>query len=159
MPPPLLTELGSTPYNGGYTVGNAFTPPNRTRVNTVQWNIQGHRVAGGFVIIYSVLGSVSTKNNALVPHIIEMHPNQYELHIHYSYHNVSRLVVLISTFIIIITWLFIAHNLQVSLQHKLIHFYALSSCNCILLSFQFGIPVPIHLHQVFLIRIRFHNIP
>ena len=31
---------------GGYTVGNASTPPNRTRFHTLQWNIQWHRVAG-----------------------------------------------------------------------------------------------------------------
>jgi hypothetical protein len=60
MPPPLLTGLGSTPYNGGYMVGNASTPPNRTRVHTLQWNTQWHHVAGGFSIVYSVLGSVIT---------------------------------------------------------------------------------------------------
>jgi len=61
MPPSLLTGLGSTPYNKGYTVGNASTPPNRTRVHTLQCNTQWHRVVGGFVIVYSVLGSVTER--------------------------------------------------------------------------------------------------
>ena len=71
MPPPLLIRsrahpYDGPPYNGGYTVGNASTPPNRTRVNTLQWNLQWHHVAGGFVIVYLVLGSVVTWNHALI---------------------------------------------------------------------------------------------
>jgi hypothetical protein len=136
------------PYNGGYTVGNTSTPPNRTRVNTLQWRIRGGKclhpsqqnqgqhptmedtrwemppplptelgstpyngtyrgtvlleVLSSFIRFWAVLVPKSCTS----PHIIAMHPNQYKFHIHYSYHNVSELVVLISTFIIIISWLF-----------------------------------------------------
>ena len=67
-----------TPGFKGYMVGNASTPPNRTRVHTLPWNIQWHYVAGNFVIVYSVLGSLTTwKKNCTGPHIIVMHSNQY----------------------------------------------------------------------------------
>jgi hypothetical protein len=60
----LITRLGSVNQHrpprtsgfGGYTVGNTSTPPSSTRVNTLQWNTQGHRVARGFVIVHSRLG-------------------------------------------------------------------------------------------------------
>jgi hypothetical protein len=84
MPPPLLTEPGSTPYNGTYR-GTVLL-----------------EVLSSFIRFWAVLVPKSCTS----PHIIAIHPNQYKLHIRYLYHNVSWLVVLISTFIIIITWLF-----------------------------------------------------
>jgi hypothetical protein len=84
MPPPLLIEPGSTPYNG-------------THRGTVLLE-----VLSSFIWFWAVLVPKSCNS----PCIVAMHSNQYNFHIQYSYHNVSRLVVLISTFIINIPWLF-----------------------------------------------------
>ena len=90
----------------GYMVGNAFTPPNRTRVNILPWTMQWHCVSGNFVIVYSVLGSLATWKTCTCPHIIVIHLNQHNFTYKYSYHIVSQSMVMTSTFITIILWLF-----------------------------------------------------
>jgi hypothetical protein len=95
-----------TPGFRGYTVGNASTPPNRTRVHTLQWNIQWHCVAGNFVIVYSVFGQSHHLKTCTGPYIITVHLYQYNFTYKDSYHIVSRSVVMTSTFITIIPWLF-----------------------------------------------------
>jgi hypothetical protein len=90
----------------GYTVENASTPPNRTRVNTLPWTIQWHYVARNFVIIYSFLGSLATCKTCTCPLMIAMHLNQHNFT--YKIHTIMFLVRCSrhQPFIIIILWIF-----------------------------------------------------
>ena len=95
-----------TPGFRGYTVANASTPPNRTRFHTLKWNIQWHNVAGNFVIVYLVFGQSHHLKTCTGPQIKAMHSYQYNFTYKDPYHIVSWSVVMTSTFITIILWLF-----------------------------------------------------
>jgi hypothetical protein len=84
MPPPLLIGLGSTPYNGIYS----------------------GTVLLGILSSFILFRQSHHLKSCTGPHIIAMHSNQYNFTYKDSYHIVSRSVVMTSTFITIIPWLF-----------------------------------------------------